>query len=113
MNTAHHGSDGVVALVGTILRGTPHLPGAACRGSYELFDDVAREDATLRATCGNEDPGCRIAAGQGPLSARSPVVGKRTPTATGSAGRAPAGYGGGMGLGCGPVSGNTLLPAQT
>ncbi len=41
--------DGVVRLVGVILRDTPHLPGAACRGRFELFDDVAREDPALRA----------------------------------------------------------------
>ncbi|MGH3800184.1 MAG: hypothetical protein ACRDTD_08660 [Pseudonocardiaceae bacterium] len=29
---------GVVGLVGAILRGTPSLPGATCRGRYGLFD---------------------------------------------------------------------------
>jgi hypothetical protein len=32
--------DGVIRLVGAILRGTPSLPGAACRGRYELHDEI-------------------------------------------------------------------------
>lgn len=34
--------DGVVRLLCKVLAGVPHLPGAACRGRYELFDEVAR-----------------------------------------------------------------------
>ncbi|MGH3777296.1 MAG: hypothetical protein ACRDRR_16470 [Pseudonocardiaceae bacterium] len=49
-DTAHHGNpDGTIRLVGLILRGTPHLPGAVCRGRSGLFDEVAWEDAALRA----------------------------------------------------------------
>ncbi len=32
--------DGTIKLVGAILRGTPSLPGAACRGRHELFDEI-------------------------------------------------------------------------
>jgi hypothetical protein len=32
--------DGTIMLVTAILRGTPSLPGAACRGEHELYDDV-------------------------------------------------------------------------
>ncbi len=41
--------DGTVRLVGAILRGTPSLPGAACRGRHELYNDVVREDPATRA----------------------------------------------------------------
>ncbi|MGH3896793.1 MAG: hypothetical protein ACRDTA_00785 [Pseudonocardiaceae bacterium] len=48
MNTTHRGPDGTVRLIGAILRGTPSLPGAACIGRHELFDDVAQEDPATR-----------------------------------------------------------------
>lgn len=36
--------DGVARLVGVILAGAPSLPGAACRGRYDLFDEVPDRD---------------------------------------------------------------------
>ncbi|MGH3802136.1 MAG: hypothetical protein ACRDTD_18775 [Pseudonocardiaceae bacterium] len=41
--------DGVVRLLEAILFDLPRLPGAACRGRFDLFDEVAREDPALRA----------------------------------------------------------------
>ena len=42
-------ADGSIKLLGVILRGVPNLPGAACQGHHELFEDVAHEDPVLRA----------------------------------------------------------------
>ncbi|HSL07756.1 MAG TPA: hypothetical protein VK887_07220 [Pseudonocardiaceae bacterium] len=41
--------DGTVRLLGVILAGAPSLPGAACRGRWELFDDVPGRDPERHA----------------------------------------------------------------
>ncbi|MGH3934145.1 MAG: hypothetical protein ACRDS1_04060 [Pseudonocardiaceae bacterium] len=40
MDTGAVDPDGVVLLVAEIVRGAPNLPGAACRGRFELFDEA-------------------------------------------------------------------------
>lgn len=41
MRTRSVDADGAVTLVAAIVRGVPSLPGAACVGRWELFDEVA------------------------------------------------------------------------
>ena len=57
---------------------------AANRGGYRPTDP---NGYSVGARWGNEDPDCRITAGQGPLSTRSPVVGKSDTPAAGAAER--------------------------
>ncbi len=49
--------DGTVRLVGAILCGTPSLPGAACRGRHELYDEIPGQSREARAQR------CELAAG--------------------------------------------------
>ncbi len=74
--------NGTIKLVGAILRGTLSLPGAACRGRYELYDEVPGQSRGARAQrcelaassprsaqfgrCLDADPVCRSAASHSP-----------------------------------------------
>ena len=66
-----------VTLLARILRGTPHLSGAACIGNSELFDTVEPLDAepalTLCARCPALEP-CRTWADSQPRNTLSGVV---------------------------------------
>ena len=42
-------ADGTIRLLSVILWELPNLPGAACQGKHDLFEDLAREDPVLRA----------------------------------------------------------------
>ncbi len=39
--------NGTIKLLGVILRELPNLPGAACQGHHQLYEDVAFEDPVL------------------------------------------------------------------
>jgi len=61
--------DGTIKLVGAILRGTPSLPGAACIGRSELFDEIPGQPnrrGVDRDTDSDSDPvSCGLRAVQG------------------------------------------------
>ncbi len=71
--------DGVIRLVGKILRGVPSLPLAACRGRSELFDDVAWEDPAGRTARLAAAGGCAATAlngtTAGPAETKIPIEG--------------------------------------
>ncbi|MGH4012208.1 MAG: hypothetical protein ACRDTH_29285 [Pseudonocardiaceae bacterium] len=46
--------DGTVRLLGVILAGAPSLPGAVCRGRYDLFDEVPAGRGPERALAEQE-----------------------------------------------------------